>query len=133
LKYEQLVDIYAHRHTVESVFRPKAFYGRLEHLVALTLPPIPRFKLRQSETLFLAAVTLCKIEQENVNGLDMHLYSQDGPLEVIDLDCVQCLVGRVFSRGKWTIFDRSGALGRAFADDQRDRSGEGIRGEEDKE
>jgi hypothetical protein len=95
----------------------------------LTLPPVARLKLQKSETLFLAAVTPCKIEQEHVNGLDMHLYSQEGPLEVIDLDCVQCLVGRVYSRGKWSIFDRSGAFDRTFADEQRDRSGEGIRGD----
>jgi hypothetical protein len=89
------------------------------------LPPARRLKLEHATTLFLAAVTPCRIEQKYVNGLETHLYSQEGPLEVIDLNCVQCLVGRVFSRGKWLIFDRSGVFAREYAEEQQDRGGDG--------
>jgi hypothetical protein len=46
----------------------------------------------------------------------MHYYrNQDGFTELVDITSVQCLVGRVFDRGWWTIIDRSGKLARAEA------------------
>lgn len=39
----------------------------------------------------------------------------------MDLTCVQCVVGRIKSRGRWALLDRSGTMARAmFADDTRD-------------
>ena len=46
----------------------------------------------------------------------MHYYqNEDGYTELIDISAIQCLVGRVFDRGWWTIMDRSGKLARAEA------------------
>ncbi|KAF9472199.1 hypothetical protein BDN70DRAFT_887261 [Pholiota conissans] len=40
-------------------------------------------------------------------------YKQDGPIEVVDLNAIQCVVGRVHDRGKWAIIDCSGAFAQA--------------------
>ena len=37
-------------------------------------------------------------------------YKEHGPIEVVDLNLVQCLVGRVWDRGEWGIIDRSGVM-----------------------
>lgn len=52
--------------------------------------------------------------------LDINYYRQaSGQIQVIDLACVQCVVGRVLSRGRWAIIDRSGSMARAiFVDDE---------------
>jgi len=54
-----------------------------------------------------------------LNGLDLHYYSKMGCVEVLDMTCVQCVVGRVkdpdTSNG-WVLVDRSGSLARAAFD-----------------
>lgn len=50
------------------------------------------------------------------NGLDLHYYSKMGRVEVVDLTCVQCVVGRVKdpdTKNGWVVIDRSGSLARA--------------------
>ena len=50
------------------------------------------------------------------NNLNMHYYqNEDGYMEVVDILAIQCLVGRVFDCGWWTIIDHSGKLARAEA------------------
>jgi hypothetical protein len=34
-------------------------------------------------------------------------YTQDGQIDLVDLDAVHCVVGRVKDRGRWSILDRS--------------------------
>lgn len=38
-----------------------------------------------------------------------------GPIEVVDLDFVKCLVGRIWDRGRWAIVDRNGPLTQAVS------------------
>lgn len=49
------------------------------------------------------------------NDLDMHYYRNKGYTELVDITAIQCLVGRTFDRGWWTIIDRSGKLAQAEA------------------
>jgi hypothetical protein len=39
-----------------------------------------------------------------------------GRLDVVDVTCLQCLVGRVKDNNRWAIIDRSGHLVRAVAE-----------------
>jgi len=50
---------------------------------------------------------------EDSNSLDMHFYRDVGVLDVVDITCLQCLVGRVKDGARWAIIDRSGRLARA--------------------
>ena len=55
--------------------------------------------------------------------VDIHLYTQMGTLDIIDITSVQALVGRVKSQvsgGAWAIIDRSGALARAIYEEELD-------------
>jgi hypothetical protein len=38
---------------------------------------------------------------------NIYYYSREGHLEVIDMACVQCLIGRVKDGNEWAIVDRS--------------------------
>jgi hypothetical protein len=78
------------------------------------MPAAQDLRLNKPENVILASIKNCPIERQN--DLDMHYYrNEDGYTEVVDLAAIQCLVGRVFDRGWWTIIDRSGKLARAEA------------------
>lgn len=78
------------------------------------MPAADDLHLHKPENLLLASIKNCPIERHN--DLDMHYYrNEDGYTEIVDISAIQCLVGRVFDRGCWTIIDRSGKLARAEA------------------
>jgi hypothetical protein len=78
------------------------------------MPATHDLHLDKAENVILASIKNCPIERQN--DLDMHYYrNEDGYTEVVDIAAIQCLVGRVFDRGWWTIIDRSGKLARAEA------------------
>jgi hypothetical protein len=65
-------------------------------------------KLHKPVTVFLAAIKRCEIEA--FNSLGVKHYSKLGPLEIVDMACVQCVVGRIRAGQRWAIIDRSGSL-----------------------
>ena len=69
----------------------------------LELPPAPQLKLTEPTTLILALVQEAKAELKD----DIYFYKEFGAEEVVDLETVQCVVGRVKNGGKWAIIDRS--------------------------
>ena len=78
------------------------------------MPAADDLHLNKPVNLLLASIKNCPIERHN--DLDMHYYrNEDGYMEIVDISAIQCLVGRVFDRGWWTIIDRSGKLARAEA------------------
>ena len=89
---------------------PQDFYGQLQNIFVVKLPKAPELKLQEDTTLILAAVRKCEITLKN--DLDMHYYQNDGPVEVVDISSIQCLVGRFKTTDKrnWVVIDRSGSL-----------------------
>jgi hypothetical protein len=60
----------------------------------------------QPTVVVLVAIRNCLVDA--FNSLGTKYYSKLGPLEIIDLVCVQCLIGRVWASHRWAIIDRSG-------------------------
>lgn len=84
-------------------FEEKTFFGQLNRILVLELPPAPRLDLTEPTTLILAL-----IQEVNVTLRDgVYSYKEFGPEEVVDLKTVQCVVGRVKDRHEWAIIDRS--------------------------
>jgi hypothetical protein len=78
------------------------------------MPAAEDLHLNKPENVILASIKNCPIVRHN--DLDMHFYqNKEGYTEVVDITTIQCLVGRVYNRGWWTIIDRSGKLARAEA------------------
>ncbi|KII93389.1 hypothetical protein PLICRDRAFT_99540, partial [Plicaturopsis crispa FD-325 SS-3] len=115
VRYDMLVDIHASRRRVQPVYRTESFYGQLQHILVVNLPASPDLGLTTPTALILAAIRTCDVEAHN--DLDMHYYSHYGRLEVVDITCLQCLVGRVPVGNRWAIIDRSGDLARAYHED----------------
>lgn len=80
------------------------------------MPAAQDLRLDNPENVIFASIKNCPIERHN--DLDMHYYrNEEGYTEIVDIVAIQCLVGRVYDRGWWTIIDRSGKLARAEAEE----------------
>ncbi len=108
-----LVDLNACRRRAAPVFKSQVFYGQLENVFVVQLPSNPRLGLPNATTLILAAIWCCDILATPIDGLGTPYYENMGRREVVDVTCVQCLVGHVKVRNGWGIIDRSSELNRA--------------------
>jgi len=115
-QYEQLVDKNERYRNLPVELQLCTFYGQLQHIVVIHLAKSHCLGIKTSETVFLAVVQTCLEPTVDLNGLDLHYYSKMGRVEVVDMNCVQCVVGRVKdpdSKNGWVVIDRSGSLARA--------------------
>ncbi|KAJ7125725.1 hypothetical protein C8R43DRAFT_898180 [Mycena crocata] len=117
VRYEMLVDIYAHRRNTPPKYRLETFYGQLEHIYRVHFPAAcPALDIEAPTTYILAAIRSCVLDPDDpqLDGIDIHFYSRQGALDFIDITSVQSLVGRLRGRNtEWAIIDRSGSLARA--------------------
>jgi hypothetical protein len=64
---------------------------------------MPQLALAEPVTLILAVIQQVKATLRD----GLYYYKDFGADEVVDLNMVQCVVGRVKDRSEWTIVDRS--------------------------
>lgn len=83
----------------------KTFFGELQRVIKIDVPAAPQLNLTEPQALFFAIVKQCNAAQTKDGFWE---YTALGGLEAVDIGLVQCVVGRVFDRGKWVIIDRSG-------------------------
>ena len=88
----------------------KTYFGELQRIVKIDVPATSQLNLKEPQALFFAIVKQCKATWKQ----GFWEYTTLGGLEAVDVGLVQCVVGRIFDRGKWIIIDRSGD--RAHAD-----------------
>ena len=100
-----LVDQNANYRNRPVVLLPAVFFGQLQHIFAVHLGTSRTLKLAQPTTLILAAIRTCADPELKDNGI--YYYEREGRMEVVDIRCVQCVIGRVADRGRWAIIDRS--------------------------
>ena len=89
-----MVDKYACQKRCRPEYEMKTFYGQLQHLFVILLPPDTALHLTEPTIHILASIRTCKIERGN-EDLDIHYYSKLGGLDVLDIMCVQCAVGHI--------------------------------------
>ena len=121
-----LVDKFANQKRRKPVFEAKTFYGQLQHIFVVRFSEMCQNEhVEPEKPIFLVAVRNCKLTTDDpqLARLDIHLYTQTGTLDIIDITSIQALVGRVKSQvsgGAWAIIDRSGALARAVYEEELD-------------
>jgi hypothetical protein len=93
------------------MLEPQVFFGQLQHTFVVKLQASPALGLQQQTTLILAGIRTC-FNPQLIGENDIYYYSREGPLEVVDIECVKCLVGRVKDGNEWAIVDRSGSCAR---------------------
>lgn len=98
------------------VYQATTMYAQLTHIIVVTLPA-GVLGLTEQTQFILADVETCRADIQG--PLDIRMYDTMSILQVVDMVCVQCLVGRVKvmkDQGKpiWAIIDRSGELDAAI-------------------
>ncbi|KAL7277981.1 hypothetical protein ACG7TL_007934 [Trametes sanguinea] len=118
VRYEVLVDRNARFRNASVVLEPRTLYGQLQHIFEVQLSAMPAYGYPLKPTpVVLAAIQTCQVQSSNPS-LDIHYYSRMGATDYVDIQTIQCLVGRIKDRGQFAIIDRSGSLSRAlFVDD----------------
>jgi hypothetical protein len=112
-----LVDKFARQARRQPEYELQTFYGQLQHIYTIQFKePCPALGLNEPSTVLLAAIRTCTLDTPDaqLQGLDIHFYSTEGGLHVIDITSLQCLIGRIKDRNRWAIIDRSGSLARAL-------------------
>ncbi|CAE7160207.1 unnamed protein product [Rhizoctonia solani] len=105
-KKPEMVDVYA--------------YGRLDFIIAITLPTSKEFNIAEPKLHVLAHIT----EAEGTEGdasSEMLTFTKFGRSIVLDVSSVLSLAGRVFTRGmvktgEWAIIDRGESIQRTAFD-----------------
>jgi hypothetical protein len=111
-----LVDKFTRQARRQPEYELWIFYGQLQHIYVVQFKePRPALGLNEPSTVFLAAIRTCILDAPDaqLQGLNIHFYSTEGGVHVVDVTSLQCLVGRIRDRSRWVIIDRSGSLVRA--------------------
>ena len=103
VQYTQYIDRHACNNRRTPDFKEKNFFGQLKCILLLELPLAPRLNLAEPTTLILALIHEVKATLRD----GIYYYKDFGVEEVVDLNTVQCVVGRIKDRGEWGIIDRS--------------------------
>ncbi|KDN36253.1 hypothetical protein RSAG8_10941, partial [Rhizoctonia solani AG-8 WAC10335] len=85
-------------------------YGRLDFIIALTLPASRKFEINKPELHILAHITEAKGAEGNA-ATEFVSFTQFGRSVILDVASVKCVVGRVFTKGvkpsgEWYLIDR---------------------------
>ncbi|KAF9791037.1 hypothetical protein BJ322DRAFT_422834 [Thelephora terrestris] len=105
IRYEATVDRNARAKNKQPNMVLKTFFGELQRVIRIDIPATPQLNLAEPQALFFAIIKQCNATQSKDGFWE---YTALGGLEAIDIELVQCVVGRLFDRGKWVIIDRSG-------------------------
>jgi hypothetical protein len=119
LKYQLLIDIHAHAKKRRPVFEPRNFFGQLLRIFIVDIPePLQGLQradraeapdeedadVQQTQWIY-AVIRSVKIIDTDSFGINY--YEEMGEIEIVDLEMVQCVVGRIRDRNRWAIVDRS--------------------------
>jgi hypothetical protein len=103
LQYTQLVDRHAHRTRKTPDFEEQNFFGQLGRILVLELPSARKLRLAKPTTVIVAVIREVKAKLKD----GIYYYKEFGLDVVVDLETIQCVVGRIQDRGEWALIDRS--------------------------
>ncbi|KAF8121487.1 hypothetical protein K438DRAFT_1653858 [Mycena galopus ATCC 62051] len=88
---------------------PQVCYGQLEQILVCELPENPLFRAFSGQTRLLAVLVPCSTAGRDATK-EILSYTQTNTKIVTDLQSVSAVIGRMQTRGKWVIIDRTGGL-----------------------
>jgi hypothetical protein len=107
-QFELYVDKYARQKQRAPELELRNFFGQALHFFVINIPASATHNI-QAETFIYAAIHQVKISESSTSHCQIDYYRDFGRTDIVDLNQVQCIVGRIQDRGKWAIVDRSGS------------------------
>ncbi|KAJ7027107.1 hypothetical protein C8F04DRAFT_965593, partial [Mycena alexandri] len=86
------------------------FYGQLEQILDCVLPKDKTLGIVSGKRRLLAVIHPCKNTRGKDAALEHTNYTELANVLVTDLQSVVAVVGRLKTRGRWSIVDRTGGL-----------------------
>jgi hypothetical protein len=109
LKYDAVVDLLARNHRANPIYALRQFYGRLSHIFLVTLPAAEDLGFEQPEEVIFAGIRTFNVVGQN--KAQMPLIKGESTFDLVDITCLQCLIGRVpVGGGMEAIIDRTGSI-----------------------
>ncbi|RXW13195.1 hypothetical protein EST38_g12658 [Candolleomyces aberdarensis] len=112
VRYKLYVDGNQRLFNARPRYTGKTFFGELKFIFLLKIPPTPELNITSLTFVAFAVIDECDNPTLHPSGLDIHVYSNQHGLDVVDITTVQSLVGRAHWNNRWAIFDCSGDLAR---------------------
>lgn len=100
------MDQYAHQPRRRPDFVVKTFFGQVLRFLVVDIPSDDQQDI-QHDIFIYAAIREANITEPANNHCPINYYKELGRIELVDLNQIQCLVGRIWDRNKWAIVDRS--------------------------
>jgi len=114
IQYQLAVDKFAHRPRQAPQFELQDFFGQVLRFIVVNIPLSIDHGI-EAQSLVYAVIDEVKI-QDHGSGTNFygHFYQATGPIGFVDLNQIQCVIGRVLDRGKWAIVDRSTSVAQIY-------------------
>ena len=113
LQYQLAVDKFAHIPRRAPEFELQDFFGQILRFVIVNIPHSPIHNIK-GDSFIYAFINQVKISEPATNQSRINYYEDLGLMEFVDLNQVNCVVGRIKDRSKWSIIDRSKLLAQAI-------------------
>ena len=113
LQYQLAVDKFAHIPRRAPEFELQDFFRQILRFVIVNIPHSPIHNIK-GDSFIYAFINQVKISEPATNQSRINYYEDLGPTEFVDLNQVNCVVGRIKDRSKWSIIDRSKLLAQAI-------------------
>ena len=84
-----------------------------KYFVFVNVPPSIDDEI-DTQSLVYAVINEVKVLDPAGSNFYSGFYQATGPIVFVDLNQVQCVIGRVLDRGKWAIIDRSTSVAQIY-------------------
>jgi hypothetical protein len=112
IQYQLAVDKFAHRPRQAPQFELQNFFGQVLRFIVVKIP-LSLDNGIEAQSLVYAVIDEIKVQGSGTNFYG-RFYQATGPIVFIDLNQVQCVIGRILDRGKWAIVDRSTSVAQIY-------------------
>lgn len=109
------------RHGGAPLAKTTVFYGQLQNILVCELPDDDIFQYLRGKTCLLALMIPCNTDGHDATRQRTTYTTVAAPV-ITDLRAIKAVVGRVQSRGKWTIIDRSREIAHAVFAEEGDET-----------
>jgi len=94
------------------------FYRQLQYIVVIPIPESNELQTKKPKSLCLVVIRSVDTDFPNAHGTPPILfYLQTGALDLVDVKCIQCVVGCIKDWGRWGLVNHSGPLAHAVFTD----------------
>jgi hypothetical protein len=104
LQYQLAVDKFAHLPHRAPEFELQDFFGQILRFIIVDIPHSPIHKIKAGSFIY-AFINQVKNLEPATDQSGINYYKDLGPMEFVDLNQVECVVGRIKEHSKWSIID----------------------------